>query len=93
MKEIRLPSESGVKVNTKVIIVEPYNYLKMIDQRDTDVLQSHSRGEQSWWAIRHGSVGTVIPVEEIDALHCLGWWPLSQQERDLGERRQRHKYR
>lgn len=34
-REIRLPLRENLKVNTKVIVVDLYNYLKMIDWRDT----------------------------------------------------------
>lgn len=72
IKEIKLPSESELNVNTKVIVVELCNHLKMIDWRDTDVLQLHSKGVESWWTIHHGSVGIAILVEDVDALCCLG---------------------
>lgn len=72
IKEIKLPSESELNVNTKVIVVELCNHLKMTDWRDTDVLQLHSKGVGSWWTIHHGFVSIAILVEDVDALCCLG---------------------
>ena len=54
------------------MVMELYSHLKMIDWRDTDALQLHSRGVESWWTPHHGSIGIAILVEDVGALCCLG---------------------